>query len=325
MHSCRDWKGLFGVWKKLSLTAVRDSSGDHLISDRQAVNARWREHFSNLLYNTNTPIDPSIISNVPQHPVANELADPPTLDEVARALMHFKKMKALGRDGIMVELLQQGGPKALEALHTLISSRELVPQDWVEAVIVPLPKKGNLEIRDNWRGISLLSVPGKVFGRIIADRVQKLAETMIDETQCGFRKMRGCNDMVFVARQLQEKAREQQCSLNICFFNIKKAYDTVNRDILWPLLLKCDLPPKLVTLIRKLHEGMKAVVRINDTFTAPLMSLTDSNRDVYWHPSCSTCSLTKSLTLRCLVLKVMYRLTIRLMGNSSAEVGVNFL
>ena len=108
----------------------------------------------------------------------------------------------------------------------------------VEAVIVPLPKKGNLEICDNWRGISLLSVPGKVFGRIIADGVQKLAETMINETQCGFRKMRGCNDMVFVARQLQEKAREQQCSLNICFFDIKKAYDTVNRDILWPLLLK---------------------------------------------------------------------------------------
>ena len=43
-----------------------------------------------------------------------------------------------------------------------------------------------------------------MFGRIIADHVQKLAETIIDETQCGFMKMRGCNDMVFVARQLQE-------------------------------------------------------------------------------------------------------------------------
>lgn len=75
--------------------------------------------------------------------------------------------------------------------------------------------------------------------------------------------------MVFVARQVQEKAREQQCSLNICFFDIKKAYDTVNRDILWPLLLKCGLPLKVVTLIHKLHEGMKAVVRVKDTFTEP--------------------------------------------------------
>ena len=57
---------------------------------------------------------------------------------------------------------------------------------------------GNLQLCDNWRGISLLSVPGNIFGRVIANCVQKLAETLIDEAQCGFRKMRGCNDMVFV-------------------------------------------------------------------------------------------------------------------------------
>ena len=115
MHSCRDWKGLFGDWKKLShtksanVTAVRNSSGDLILCEHHAVNARWRENFSNLLNNTNAPIDPNILSNVPQHPVAIELADP-TRDEVTRALMHFKKMKAPGRDGIMAELLQQGGP-----------------------------------------------------------------------------------------------------------------------------------------------------------------------------------------------------------------------
>ena len=280
MHSCRDWKGLFDIWKKLSLNhsksgnvaTIRDSSGNNILTDRLVVNDRWREYFANLLNTNIAHIDHSILSKVTQHPVANELADPPTLDEVVRAVMHFKKMKAAGRDGIMVELIQHGGPMALKALHSLISTiweSEFVPQEWVEAVIVPLPKKGNLQICDNWRGISLLSVPGKIFGRIIAERVQKLAETIIDETQCGFRKMRGCNDMVFVARQVQEKAREQQCSLNICFFDIKKAYDTVNRDILWPLLLKCGLPLKVVTLIRKLHEGMKAVVRVKDTFTEP--------------------------------------------------------
>ena len=44
----------------------------------------------------------------------------------------------------------------------------------------------------------------------------------------------------------------------------------MNRDdILWTLLLKCGSPPKLLTLIRKLLEGMKAVVQVNDTFTAP--------------------------------------------------------
>ena len=172
MHSCRDWKGLFDIWKKLSLNhsksgnvaTIRDSSGNNILTDRLVVNDRWREHFANLLNTNIAHIDHSILSKVTQHPVANELADPPTLDEVVRAVMHFKKMKAAGRDGIMVELIQHGGPMALKALHSLISTiweSEFVPQEWVEAVIVPLPKKGNLQICDNWRGISLLSVPGK--------------------------------------------------------------------------------------------------------------------------------------------------------------------
>ena len=47
MHGCRDWKGLFGVWKKLSytksanVTTIRDSSGNHILSDHPAVNAHW--------------------------------------------------------------------------------------------------------------------------------------------------------------------------------------------------------------------------------------------------------------------------------------------
>ena len=50
------------------------------------------------------------------------------------------------------------------------------------------------------------------------------------------------NDTVFVIRRIQEKVSEQQCPLHICFFETKKAYDAVNRNIIWPLLLKCSLP-----------------------------------------------------------------------------------
>ena len=51
-----------------------------------------------------------------------------------------------------------------------------VPQDWVNAEIVPIPKKGDLSVCDNWRGIALLDVVGKLFGRIILARLQTVAE-----------------------------------------------------------------------------------------------------------------------------------------------------
>ena len=55
-------------------------------------------------------------------------------------------------------------------------------------------------------GISLLDVVGKVLGRIIQDRLKLVAEDVLPDTQCGFRAGRGCTDMIFVARQLVEKA-----------------------------------------------------------------------------------------------------------------------
>ena len=74
--------------------------------------------------------------------------------------------------------------------------------------------KGDHGDCNNYRGISLLSVVGKVFARVIAVRLQKkLAERIYPESQCGFRSKRSTIDMIFSVRQLQEKCREQQMLL----------------------------------------------------------------------------------------------------------------
>lgn len=75
--------------------------------------------------------------------------------------------------------------------------------------------------------------------------------------------------MIFTARQLQEKAREQQCQLYMCFFDLKKAYDSVPRDALWLLLGRWGFPPKLVNILKNMHSGMKASVRVNGILSDP--------------------------------------------------------
>ena len=65
---------------------------------------------------------------------------------------------------------------------------------------------------DNWRGISLLEVVGKVVARVIQNWLQELAEKLLPESQCGFRKGRGCNDMIFTIWQMSEKAVEHRTS-----------------------------------------------------------------------------------------------------------------
>ena len=75
--------------------------------------------------------------------------------------------------------------------------------------IILYKNKGERSDCNNYRGISLLSIVGKVFARVILIRLQKLAERIYSESQCGFRAERSTIDMVFSLRQLQEKCREQ--------------------------------------------------------------------------------------------------------------------
>ena len=69
----------------------------------------------------------------------------------------------------------------------------VVPEDWRSAVIVPLYKgKEERTESSNYRGISLLSVVGKKYARILVDRVRKVTEGLIGDIQGGFREGRGC-------------------------------------------------------------------------------------------------------------------------------------
>ena len=165
----------------------------------------------------------------------------PTFDELTEALDKLRKGKAGGKTGVVPELLLYGGAELQDRLLLLLEevwNARSVVQDWKDAVIVPIPKKGDLRKCDNWRGISLLDVVGKVFTRIMQDRLQVVAESILPESQCGFRKGRGCVDMIFAARQLTEKSREHNSPLFILFVDLKKAYDSVPRRALWSVLEK---------------------------------------------------------------------------------------
>ena len=63
-----------------------------------------------------------------------------------------------------------------------------------------------------------------------------VVDTLVPECQCGFRRARTTTDMIFVARLLQEQYREQHRDLFIAFIDLTKAFDTVNRDLLWQVL-----------------------------------------------------------------------------------------
>ena len=249
-------------------TAVLKDDGQLTKRPEEVIDC-WYQHFKKVL-NVRSIYDDEVVAAMPALEPMVHLDDPPTMEELKTALSRLKVRKAGGLSGILPETILCGGPALHSRLLTLMEAvwREgEVFKDWKDAGIVPVPKKGNLQSCDNWRGISLLDVVGKVMGRIIQERLQVIAEQLLPDSQCGFRRGRGCVDMIFVARQLMEKTREHEDSLFMMFVDLKKAYDSVPRNALWTVLAKCGVPPTMLSIIRSFHEGMQAGVRVGSAVT----------------------------------------------------------
>ena len=138
-----------------------------------------------------------------------------------------------------------------------------VPQAWKDASIVTIYKKGDRTDCGDYRGISLISIAGKIFARILFNRLSThITPEEVAETQCGFRGNRSTVDMIVCLRQLQEKYIEQDRPLYMVFVDFSKAFDTVERTGLWQLLRKYGCPEKFTTMIEALHTGLMANVSV---------------------------------------------------------------
>ena len=220
------------------------------------------------MLNVVSQFDECELDLVERHEVDSSLADLPDEEDVKLALSQVKNGKAAGSSGILPEMLKVGQMSheflcMLLALVKAVWREKRVPQDWRDAILVPVPKKGNLHCCDNWRGIALLDVVGKLVGRVIQNRLQQFAERVLPESQCGFRRGRSCTDMLFVVRQLAEKAIEHNSEQYLVFVDLRKAYDSVPRTALWIALQKLGVPSDLITLIGSFHQDMKARLRID--------------------------------------------------------------
>ena len=265
-------KAVYGPTKSGS-SPLLSADGNVLITDKEKVLERWAEHFRNVL-NRPSAINEEAIARLPQVPINHSLADLPSVAEVEKAVKRLSSGKAPGADSIPAEIYTSGGPTLIKKLLELFQSmwnQEKIPQELKDASIIHLYKrKGNRQVCDNHRGISLLSIAGKILARILLNRlINHLEEGLLPESQCGFRQGRSTVDMIFAARQLQEKCQEQNVGLYTTFVDLTKAFDTVCREGLWTIMAKFGCPPKFISLVKQFHDGMQASVQDTGKHSEP--------------------------------------------------------
>ena len=130
---------------------------------------------------------------------------------------------------------------------------------WKDAIIIPLFKSGDRTDPSNYRGIALTSHAGKVFERMLLNWLSPhfLTQTeCIPDTQFGVMRDKGAVDALAISRQVASLTiNHDEGMLSRCYVDLVKAYDRVNRRLMWELLKRYGVPELVVSDIRSFHEG----------------------------------------------------------------------
>ena len=109
--------------------------------------------------------------------------------------------KAAGKDEMTAQLLKADmntKEKWLVKLFRTFWRQEKVPKTWKQGLIVKILKIGDLTECGNWRGIILTSVPSKVFGRVLINRIRDGVNSKLRDEQACFRSWRGAVEYIFI-------------------------------------------------------------------------------------------------------------------------------
>ena len=178
--------------------------------------------------------------------------------------MNLKNNKASGNDQLPAGVFKSDPALSTDIQHPLfckILDNDIIPTTCCEGNIIILPKKGDINNCNNWRGITLLSIPSKIFSKKIIARIKTAVDNKLRSEQAGFRtEGAACCDQVFVLRNIIEQCTEWQRHLIINFIDFEKAFDSIHRESLLKILRHYEIPTKIVNLIKAFYSYFKCTV-----------------------------------------------------------------
>jgi hypothetical protein len=185
--------------------------------------------------------------------------------EVSRAIRKLRNGKAVGVDRVVGEVLRYGGEwmeMSVWKLCAVVFEKAELPAAWMRAVKVPVRKKGSGDEFEHYRGCTVLSVVGKVFGMVVEARLREFCESrgLLSEWQFGFRAGRACRDPLFVVTELLERRGGSRVFAG--FLDVAKAYDCVWRNGMWSRLKEVGVRGKMLKVIMAVYAKNAVGVKV---------------------------------------------------------------
>ena len=236
-------------WKTIkSVSKVAQTTND-------ITNDQWFQHFKTVFNPDGLQCSDDLVDNNDSTYVNGSNYDISDLEkeisesEVKDAIKALKNDKAAGPDRLCSEFYKCADTYVIHFLTSYFN--ELFnfgkfPSEWSEAIIQPIHKKGDVNLPNNYRGISLLNISSKMYSYILNKRLTLWVENnnLISEMQAGFRKKYSTIDHIFTLFALIKKQLSNNQKLYVAFIDFQKAFDLVDRNLLWSILKKHGIQGK---------------------------------------------------------------------------------
>ncbi len=283
------WKFISNLGPKKVTKPIWEVYGDDgdIVSDKTSVLNKWRDDFRSLL-TPPTCLDPAQLqfeqeirmSNASREKALIEdpaqvnqaINQPFTDEEVEKIINKAKSGKACGVDGLIADVLKNRCSTSIcTKLFNFCMSSGKIPTMWSQGIISPIPKCKDSDPRVplNFRGISLLSVPGKLYTAAISHRLSAYLEKhhLLANEQNGFRSERSCLDHIYTLNNICRNRNLLKLQTFLTFIDFSKAFDYVTHDLLFHKLLNLNINGPIYHAIKQIYDNPTSCVQFDGQLT----------------------------------------------------------
>ena len=243
-------------WRKSITKAILKAT-----SQQERIH-QWKQHFVNLFGNP-----PKVIHKPITRIISKQLdikLGPFIQEELDSVLRKIKNRKAAGLDEIPLEVWKTRQFDNILLRHCNVVYNQNPVDRWMKGCILLFPKKGDLGLAENYRGITLTSIAAKIYNALLRNRIEPKIDNILRKNQNGFRRNRSTTSQILTIRRILEGGRAKDLQATIFFVDFTKAFDSIHRGKMEQILLAYGLPKETVAAIMMLYRNTKVKVRSPD-------------------------------------------------------------
>jgi hypothetical protein len=259
---------------KTAMSKIILNENENIISENENV----AEIFNNFFTNVAENIGKDYVFDPRNHPSLTEIGklqiaqdtfafQSTNTETVSKIITKFNPKKATGADKISVKLLKYSQPALLQPITDLINisiESGIFPDQLKQAQVTPIYKKNDPMDKSNYRPVSILPIPSKIFEKVLSEQLSKYFDKIFNNFLCAFRKGHGCQTTLLRLLEDWKYALDKNEYVAAILMDLSKAFDCLPHDILLAKLHAYGLSEKAVSLLKSYLTDRKQQIKIGN-------------------------------------------------------------